>query len=980
MHFPVDDPLKKAENHFSQEEVNVPDRDDLRVWQTEAARRASEYINRHIVENSTDCIKVMSLDGRLISMNRQGRCVMEIDDFNSVAGSRWTNFWEGEDNDAARAALQAAQRGATGHFTGYCPTMKGTPKWWDVVVSPLLDSNKKPELIIAISRDITEQKTIERMQSRREREMTLRSDISVALGLKNSLAEFLQSCAEALARNFDSSLTQIWTFDSEEDLPELTAVAGLGIQLADFGRRSPVGEEKIRLIVREKQPYFTDDLQNNSINGDREWATIKGMTAFIGYPLLIENRLLGIAAVFTPSPLDQDARETLATSSETIARAIEQKRADETLAKTERRYRMLSEGIMHHVWTANTDGKIDYINGVALKYFGLPSVEFFNEFLIGAIHPDDVTSCIESWKKSIKTGENYEVEARLRAAEGNYRWFLSRMTAGRDENQKIIKWFGTSTDIDDQKTASAMLGRVRLQLEAALEAGSISTWTYEPATNQVYADKNLARLFSVSPQDAHGGQLEVYLRAIHSEDRERVADEIGESLESGVGSFESEYRIVQNDGSFRWVVARGKIERDATGAPIRMPGAIVDITERKEAEKSLIESQERQRQAQKLEAIGTLTGGVAHDFNNLLTTILVNTQIALQSGSSDDSIHRRLTEIQSAGNRAATLTRQLLAFSRRQHLERSVINLNEIVGETVNLFKRIIGVDINVSATYAPDLAMVFADPTQIEQVVMNLAVNARDAMPRGGKLFIETSNVELDEDYYHLYPHVQPGKYVQIKVEDTGEGIDRETQKQIFEPFFTTKEIGKGTGLGLSIIFGVVNQHEGHISVHSNPGEGATFKVFLPVVEREIGPSSAAGMPSLLGGTETILCAEDEDSLRNVAVDILKLMGYTVLPAKNGAEAVTIFEANRKHIDLILLDLFMPLMSGSETYQRIREMKSDVPIIFMTGYNSETVNTRISEYKHTTEELSSAIIQKPFTIEELGHKVREILDSNKKS
>lgn len=656
----------------------------------------------------------------------------------------------------------------------------------------------------------------------------------------------------------------------------------------------------------------------------------------------------------------------------------ERRRAEETLEESERRYRMLSEGILHHVWTANTDGGIDYFNAVALEYFGCPANLLYNEGWHRLIHPLDLDLYLKRWTKSIETGENYEMEIRLKAANGNYYWHLCLATAGRDESGKIIKWFGTCTDINDCKMANATLGRRRRQLETALEAGSIATWTYEPLTNQVYADKNLAQLFSVAPEDAHGGQFETYLRAIQFEDRERVSEEITAALKGNDDNFESEYRIIQPDNSVRWVVARARIERDGTGSAIRMPGVIVDITERKLAEKSLTENAEGMRQSQKMEAIGTLAGGIAHDFNNLLTIILVNTQVGLQNTSPDHSLHKHLTEIQNAGNRAAALTRQLLAFSRRQHLEPRTINLNKIIGETVNLLKRIIGADVEISISYAPDLDAVFVDPAQIEQVVMNLAVNARDAMPHGGKLFIETSNIELDENYCRVNQDARPGRYAQIKVEDTGEGIDEETQKRIFEPFFSTKAVGRGTGLGLSIIYGIVQQHNGHINVYSKPGEGTGVKIFLPVVEREIRPPAETSFPSLFGGTETILLAEDEESLRNVAVDILESMGYTVLSAKNGEEAIAMFKANRERIDLLLFDVVMPRIGGSEALDRIRELGSDVPLIFMTGYNSETLKNRVSGYSRTTEEEDAAVIEKPYSIEDLGRKVREILDKNK--
>jgi CheY-like chemotaxis protein/two-component sensor histidine kinase len=344
----------------------------------------------------------------------------------------------------------------------------------------------------------------------------------------------------------------------------------------------------------------------------------------------------------------------------------------------------------------------------------------------------------------------------------------------------------------------------------------------------------------------------------------------------------------------------------------------------------------------------------------------------------DDPLKLRLIEVERAGNRATSLTRQLLAFSRRQRLERRTINLNNTIEEIMKLLQRIIGEDIAVRVKADPDLSAVFADPAQIEQVVMNLGVNARDAMPEGGQLTIETSNVELDESYQRQYPYVQPGRYVEIRVSDNGTGMNEETKARIFEPFYTTKEIGKGTGLGLAMVYGIVKQHDGHINVYSELRHGTTFKIFLPVDDKAIEEESVAMELHLLGGTETILVAEDEEVLRNLARNVLEGLGYKVLLVENGEEAVKLYEEYGERIDLLLLDVVMPRIGGWEAYEQIRKLRGDVPLIFMTGYSSETVQSRFVKQNKSIEELGAVVIQKPYNLDGLGRKVREVLDKSR--
>jgi PAS domain S-box-containing protein len=654
----------------------------------------------------------------------------------------------------------------------------------------------------------------------------------------------------------------------------------------------------------------------------------------------------------------------------------DQRRAVELIEESGKRYRLLGENILHQVWTAEPDGKLDYVNSRTLEYSGLPLEEALKEVWQNAVHPDDLPVCNERWGESLRTGAYYEVEFRMRGIDGKYRWHLGRATAVRDQEGKVIKWFGTNTDIHNQKSAEQLLRQSEERFQLAARATNDVLWDWNIATGEMWFNESIQTIFGYRPNEI-GNTLDWRINAIHPQDRREIEQSVRLFARGDEQVWQGEYRCARADGSYATVIDRGILLRDERGKPLRMLGSMRDITERRKAEQALVESETRLRQSQKMEAIGTLTGGVAHDFNNLLTAILGNTQLALRNLSPEDAVRPRLLEIERAGNRAATLTRQLLAFSRRQHLERKTVNLNDSISDVTKLLERIIGEDVEITVRYAEDLLTVFADASQIEQVVMNLAVNARDAMPQGGKLTVATRNVRLDENYCRHYPYVQPGSYVQIQVCDTGIGMSEETKSRIFEPFFTTKEIGKGTGLGLSMAYGIIKQHNGHINVYSEIGYGTNIKIYLPVYQHnEVEENPEIHIP-LYGGTETILVAEDEEALQLLAKDVLESSGYTVLLAKNGEEAVNLYFENRERIDLLLLDVVMPQMGGAEAYEQIRDAGADTPVIFMTGYSSETVQNRFVEQSSLFAGLEAAIIQKPYTVEAIERKIRDALNDH---
>ncbi len=544
-------------------------------------------------------------------------------------------------------------------------------------------------------------------------------------------------------------------------------------------------------------------------------------------------------------------------------------------------------------------------------------------------------------------------------------WTLVPILNSREEVEFLVLSLKNVTE--RQRAAQALREseekyRLLVKNIPALVFKGYGDWTVDFFDNKIEA-------FTGYPKEDFDSRKIKWSDLVLPEDLPGIQNVLTEALK-GNKSYCREYRIRARDGKTLWIQERSQIIADPAGNLAYISGVFYDISSSKETEEALRKSEEQLLQAQKMEAIGRLAGGVAHDFNNLLTGIIGYAELLLGGLDPHDPRHREAEEIRKAGERAASLTRQLLAFSRKQILQPKRLNLNAVVRDMEKLLQRLIGEDIYLATDLEAGLGLVEADPSQIEQVIINLVVNARDAMPLGGKLNLETANVELGESYTHRDVNFQAGPYVMLAVTDNGEGMDEETQAHIFEPFFTTKGANQGTGLGLSTVYGIVKQSGGYIWVYSEPKWGTTFKIYLPLAaasleaERSL-PEAAAPRQ----GWETVLLVEDEETVRDLAAEALHQNGYQVLPAANAEEALAVCESYQEPIHLLLTDVVMPGMSGRHLAEKLCALYPNLKVLYMSGYAENAIS------HHGVLDPGIAFLAKPFPINTLVNRVRQVLD-----
>lgn len=640
------------------------------------------------------------------------------------------------------------------------------------------------------------------------------------------------------------------------------------------------------------------------------------------------------------------------------------KEMEEALIESEERYRSLLENSLVGILIlTGPPPKIVFANFPFAKKMGYTINELLAmnpEEIYSLVHPDDRERIFKRFLDRI-TGKVPPSRYEIRGITKDKRivWGEVFPTNINYKGQSALQV--SLIDITERKLTEENLRLSEEKLRQFFENAPIYCYMISPEGIILDINKSALNTLGYTKEELIGKSfLTIYAPDYHSKAIENL-----ETWRTRGRVDDVEMEILTKKGERRRVILSADAVRDKDGRILHSISVQRDITERRSLEEQL-------RQAQKMEAIGRLAGGIAHDFNNILSVIKGTSQLLLMDLREGDPLYTNLREIEGAADRAAALTCQLLAFSRKQILEMRVLDLNMVIKNLEKMLRRIIGEDIELVTFLSEDLGRVKADPSQIEQAIINLVVNARDAMPKGGKLTIETMNVELDEVYVRRHIGVKPGSYVMLAISDTGIGMTKEVQERIFEPFFTTKEMGRGTGLGLSTVYGIVNQVGGNIWVYSEPGEGSTFKIYLPRVDEPIYERREEEQKEVPWGSETVLVIEDEETVRRLAVRLLKRQGYKVLEASNGGEAFILCERYSDPIHLILTDVVMPGVSGRELAERLQKIHPEAKVLYMSGYTDNVI------LHHGILEQGLSFIQKPFTLEALARKVRQMLDGEK--
>jgi two-component system, cell cycle sensor histidine kinase and response regulator CckA len=770
----------------------------------------------------------------------------------------------------------------------------------------------------------------------------LGADVGLALTQRDSLSAILYRCADAMVRYLNVHLARIWILDPRDQTLHLKASAG-AINDTQHQDQPLTALSAGHALIGDGKPILVNGALEDPRVPCQEWVRRENIRAYAGYPLTLENRLIGLMAAFSVNPLSEAVLQQMGSVANGIALCIERKRSEIALDASEVRFRTVVETIREVVFQVDEFGHWTSLNPAWTEITGFDVKEVLGTLFLEFIHHDDRQRNQFIFLQLIERKLDYcRYETRLLTKDGKVRWVEVYAQLTLDGEGSLLGASGSLTDITERKQAETQIQKLaafpQVNPNPVLEFDADGNLTYfNHAAEELARSLNQKHPFAILPSNTPEIVRHCMTTATQQSGKEVCME--GRTI----------------SWSFFPIAASRVVHCYGT-----------DITE-------MLSLEAQFRHAQKLESVGQLAAGVAHDFNNILTVIQGYSDHLLARHDGDRALTVPLKQISQASRRASDLTRQLLMFSRKQVLQPKVIDLNTVLGNLSNMLARLLGEDIAIEAKYCPGIPAIEADTGMIEQVVMNLAVNSRDAMPKGGQLLIETSVLEVDADVARQHPEARVGRAVCLRITDTGCGMDLQTLGRIFEPFFSTKEVGKGTGLGLATVYGIVAQHHGWIDVKSEVGVGTTFCIFLPAASKAAERASDTSVVNCAvphGRNETILVVEDEPLLRDWVKQVLQEHTYRVIEAGTGVEALRVWDAHNGKIDLLLTDMVMPEgMTGRDLARQLKARAPELRIIYTSGYSPD-INAKDSELPDIP------FLAKPYAAPQLTQLVRDSLDA----
>jgi PAS domain S-box-containing protein len=922
-----------------------------------------------IVETSGDAILTKTLDGIITSWNRAAENLYGFSAHEIIGKHITILFPRGRrQSDAPEDFKDHMLRLKNGERLAAFETVRVRNDGRRIEVllsmSPICDTKGVVTGVSAIALDITLRKRADRFLSA---EQAVTGILTECKSLDEAGPRVLRMIAECLRWE----VAVLWTIDRSANvlrrMHHWHATWADPVFVEALSQRTVLvpGEGVAGRTWTTGEPVWKRGILIDGPSRDTSAMTRDGLRCGFGLPMRQGMAMVGVIEFYNPELREPDKAlvEALDNIACQISQFCEKRRTEAALRVSEERYRVLADNLPGCVFTSLPDGACDYCNQWWYDYTGLAEQDMLGTGWADCLHPESRQETLDLWAQATQNGESFQFESRFRGADGVYRWFFVRAAPLEDAEGRVIKWFGTCVDIDAQRRSLEELRISEERFRNLVMALPVAVYTTDQTGLITLFNKHAVELWGRRPEigkDYWCGSWKL----LRLDGSVLPLDQcpMAVALRDGVGIQSQELILERPDGSRAYVLKHPEPLRGAGGEIIGAVNMVIDLTKMKQLE-------EQYRQSQKLEAIGQLAGGVAHDFNNLLTIINGFSEMVMNRLPAGDKARDMLRQVVDAGDRAADLTRQLLAFSRKALIAPKALDLKVVVADVDKMLRRLVGEHIEMTIVSDAEVGSVTADVGQIEQVILNLVVNAGDAMPQGGQLTIEVRNVVLDEAYARDHVDAQTGQYVLLAVSDTGCGMDEATMARIFEPFFTTKG-DRGTGLGLATVHGIVKQNGGHVSAYSEVGVGTSFKIYLPhTAQRPFVRAPQPALEALPRGSETVLIVEDEDGVRALSHSVLEDCGYRVLDARDGVDALRVAGEHLGHIDLLVTDVVMPRMGGREVAERLATTRPATKVLFLSGYTDDAV------VRHGIFQAQVSFLQKPFRPALLVMKIREVLD-----